>query len=192
MVRVEDGRTVRRWESGEREIPGPVTVIMETAMDFLAQKDEIAQQLERLRSGEMRPSTMSWGNKITEDTASTIARLSDAMTSLDDALTIITRQPPHDGRAAKRVHWYTLKRQVPKFDPSQKDEWSVPGETSCEAALAYFEKYEGFSDGLEMCGDVDLTAEFLLEKREVLRSQSGASQLLRPGELVDSFCVRRV
>jgi DNA-binding transcriptional regulator YiaG len=29
LVRVESGRTVRRWESGERDIPGPVTVIIE-------------------------------------------------------------------------------------------------------------------------------------------------------------------
>ena len=29
LVRVESGRTVRRWEAGEREIPGPVVVITE-------------------------------------------------------------------------------------------------------------------------------------------------------------------
>jgi DNA-binding transcriptional regulator YiaG len=29
MVRVESGRTVRRWESGDRAIPGPVAVIVE-------------------------------------------------------------------------------------------------------------------------------------------------------------------
>lgn len=29
LVRVESGRTVRRWESGERDVPGPVTVIAE-------------------------------------------------------------------------------------------------------------------------------------------------------------------
>jgi DNA-binding transcriptional regulator YiaG len=28
MVRVESGRTVRRWEAGERDIPGPVIVIL--------------------------------------------------------------------------------------------------------------------------------------------------------------------
>lgn len=33
MVRVESGRTVRRWESGERDIPGPVIVIVELAKD---------------------------------------------------------------------------------------------------------------------------------------------------------------
>jgi DNA-binding transcriptional regulator YiaG len=29
IVRVQSGRTVRRWESGERDIPGPVKVIVE-------------------------------------------------------------------------------------------------------------------------------------------------------------------
>ena len=30
------GRTVRRWESGERDIPGPVTVIVRALMDSRA------------------------------------------------------------------------------------------------------------------------------------------------------------
>jgi len=29
LVRVESGRTVRRWEAGDRDIPGPVIVICE-------------------------------------------------------------------------------------------------------------------------------------------------------------------
>jgi hypothetical protein len=29
LVRVESGRTVRRWESGERDIPGPVIVLLD-------------------------------------------------------------------------------------------------------------------------------------------------------------------
>lgn len=32
LVRVESGRTVRRWESGERDIPGPVAVLVEAIM----------------------------------------------------------------------------------------------------------------------------------------------------------------
>lgn len=32
LVRVESGRTVRRWESGERDIPGPVVVIVDAIM----------------------------------------------------------------------------------------------------------------------------------------------------------------
>jgi hypothetical protein len=89
------------------------------------------------------------------------------------------------------VHWYHLKRLNPLYEPPQKDEWSIPGELSCEAALAYFEKHEGFADGLEICDELD--AEFVLEKRLLLRTQSpsGASQWLRAGNVVDSFPVRR-
>jgi DNA-binding transcriptional regulator YiaG len=29
LVRVSSGRTVRKWEDGEREIPGPVTVLVD-------------------------------------------------------------------------------------------------------------------------------------------------------------------
>lgn len=29
LVRVESGRTVRRWESGERDIPGPVLALLD-------------------------------------------------------------------------------------------------------------------------------------------------------------------
>jgi DNA-binding transcriptional regulator YiaG len=32
LVRVESGRTVRRWEAGERDVPGPVTVLAEALM----------------------------------------------------------------------------------------------------------------------------------------------------------------
>jgi DNA-binding transcriptional regulator YiaG len=32
LVRVESGRTVRRWEAGDREIPGPVVVIVEALL----------------------------------------------------------------------------------------------------------------------------------------------------------------
>lgn len=32
-VRVESGRTVRRWEAGERDIPGPVTALVEIWLD---------------------------------------------------------------------------------------------------------------------------------------------------------------
>jgi hypothetical protein len=200
MLRVDDGRTVRRWEAGEREIPGPVIVLMETAMGYLAKREMILQQLEMLRSGKMRTSS-SQGNKMVDDTEDTIARLSEAKVSYEDALEILksvdgeleilTRQPPV-GETAGKVHWYHLKRQTPKYEPSQKDDWSIPGELSCEAALAYFEKHEGFGGGLEICEDSDLSAEFILEKREVLRSQQGASQRLSAGRLVDSFSVRRV
>lgn len=32
LVRVESDRTVRKWEGGERDIPGPVQVIIEAIM----------------------------------------------------------------------------------------------------------------------------------------------------------------
>ena len=32
-VGVESGRTVRRWEAGERDIPGPVVVLLEIWLD---------------------------------------------------------------------------------------------------------------------------------------------------------------
>jgi hypothetical protein len=196
MLRVEDGRTVRRWEAGEREIPGPVIVMMETVMSYLAEKALISQQLEMLHSRKMRTSK-SQGNRMVDDTKDTIARLSKAKASYEDALRtltgtleVLTRQPAV-GDVSKQVHWYHLRRQTPKFDPPQKDDWSVPGELSCEAALAYFEKHEGFSDGLEICDDADRSAEFVLERRSVLRSQHGASQRLSPGELLKTFSVRR-
>jgi hypothetical protein len=191
MVRMGDGRTVRRWESGESEIPGPVTVILETAMDFLRQKEEILVQLEKLESGEMRSGakTMSWGVALTEDTTSKdIARLNEAKTSLDAALAILTRQPPRDGSPSNQVHWYNLERMTGRHDPAHR--WSLPGETSPEAALAYFVKDAGFPHRLEICGDAHF-AEFVLEQRHVLRTQSGASQRLRAGDLVKTFYVKR-
>jgi DNA-binding transcriptional regulator YiaG len=36
VVNVESGRTVRRWESGERDIPGPVQVIVDLALNIPA------------------------------------------------------------------------------------------------------------------------------------------------------------
>lgn len=36
LVQVESGRTVRRWEAGERDIPGPVTVIVGALMESRA------------------------------------------------------------------------------------------------------------------------------------------------------------
>lgn len=189
MVRVEDGRTVRRWEAGDREIPGPVIVLMETAMGYLAEKAVIAKQLEMLRSGKMKTGS-NRGKEIVDDTADAIDRLLEADKSYDQALEIITRQP-QVGVPSTLVHWYTLQRMTPLFDPSQHDDWSIPGERSPEAALAYFQKQDGISGQLEICCDGDLRAEFLLEKREVLRSQSGASQRLSAGKLVETYHVRR-
>jgi DNA-binding transcriptional regulator YiaG len=192
MVRVEGGgRTVRRWEAGEREIPGPVTVVMETAMHFLRQRDDLTQQLEAFQSGKMHSGSMSWGHQVVDTTADNIVRLVDAQNSLEKALEILTRQPPTDPSTPRQVHWYSLKRATPKYPPPEKDEWSIPGETSCEAALAYFEKHVEPDLGLELCEEGDLNAEFLLEKREVIRTQRGASQWLQPGAVVATLSVRR-
>lgn len=39
LVQVESGRTVRRWESGERDIPGPVVVLTDAIMSSEAVRD---------------------------------------------------------------------------------------------------------------------------------------------------------
>jgi hypothetical protein len=75
------------------------------------------------------------------------------------------------------------------FDPTQKDEWTIPEELGPEAALAYFAKYEGFTDGLEIRDDDGPLAEFVLEKREVLHRPVGASQRLSAGKLIDTYSV---
>jgi transcriptional regulator with XRE-family HTH domain len=36
LLRVQSGRTVRRWEAGERDVPGPVIVIAEGLRDSAA------------------------------------------------------------------------------------------------------------------------------------------------------------
>lgn len=191
MVRMGDGRTVRRWEAGEHEIPGPVTVVLETAMDFLRQRDEIDRQLEMLQSGEMRSGSMSWGNRWGDTTTANIDRLLEAKRSLEQALVILTRQPSANGSSSELVHWYTLRRTTPRYKPGEKDEWSLPGETSPEAALAYFVKDARFPYGLQLCDGDDLAAEFLLEKRYVIRMQFGATQRLQPGELVETLLAKR-
>jgi hypothetical protein len=191
MVRMGDGRTVRRWETGDSEIPGPVTVVLETAMDFLSEKEAISRQLERMHAGGMTVGTMRFGGIREDNTAERIAQLEDARNSLEQALAILTRQPPGDGSPATRVHWYDLRRISPRHRPGEKDSWSLPGETSPEAALAYFVRDAGFPSPLEICSGDDLAAEFVLEKRTVLRTKSGASQHLRAGDdVVETFFVK--
>jgi hypothetical protein len=204
MLRVDDGRTVRRWETPGATLPGPVIVVMETAMSYLNERAMIAQQLDMLRSGKMRTGGHD-GHRRFDDTEENIVRLSAAdadyvaalktLTQVDeklgDGLEALTLQPPA-GAPARQVHWYHLWRQTPKHEAGQKDDWSVPGEVSPEAALAYFEKHEGFSEGLSLCPDTaDLSVEFTLEQREVLRTPRGNSVGLRAGRLVDSFAVKR-
>ena len=178
---------MRRWEAAEREIPGPVIVILETAMGYLDDIKLIDTQLEMLRSGKMRSGSTTSAGRV-DNTAADIERLTASRQNLIEALEILTRQPASDG--SNRVHWYTLRRSTPLFDPLQKDEWTIPGELSPEAALAYFAKSEGFMHGLEICDNDGPLTEFILEKREVLRRQVGASQRLSAGKLIDTYLVR--
>jgi hypothetical protein len=174
MLRVDDGRSIRRWEAGDSAIPGPVTVVLETAMNYLAKRAMIARLLEMLRSG----------NGAEYEAVLSILR------SVDDGLETLTRQP-QAYEAAREVHWYHLWRQPPKYTPPETDDWSVPGEISPEAALLYFEKHEGFSRGLALCDPFDHAAEFILEKRELLRTPRGNSLGLRAGKTLKKFHVKR-
>ena len=79
---------------------------------------------------------------------------------------------------------------MPKHNPPEEDRWTLPGETSPEAALLYFEKNTGFG-ALELCEAGDHRAEFLLEQQVASRQDFGASQRIRPGELVQTYYVRR-
>ena len=184
MLGIEDGRTVRRWEAGDRELPGPVVVVMETAIGYLRKIDMLSQQLDLLRSGNMHT-----GTNGVDDTERSIAALSEAKKSYEEAYEILVRQPP-PGAAAKEVHWYHLRRMTPQFEAGGKDDWSLPGELSPQAALFYFERHEGFGGGLELCRDGDLSADFILEQRTLLRRQHGASQRLSAGHLVRTFFAR--
>lgn len=182
---------MRRWEAGEREIPGPVIVIVETAMGYLDSIKLIDQQLAMFRSGKMTSGETTRDGRLAQTDAD-IDRLTASRESLVEALEILTRQPVDDG--SDRVHWYTLQRATPLFAPEQAGtEGRVvnPGELSPEAALAYFTKHEGFDEGLEIADDDDPLTEFVLEKREVLRRHVGASQRLSAGRLIDTYSVRR-
>lgn len=106
-------------------------------------------------------------------------------------MVIITRQPSSSSASAARaVHWYTLSRLSPKHRPPEKDRWTLPCETSPEAALLYFEKDTGFT-ALELCEVGDNQAEFLLEQQVANRRDFGTSQRIQPGDLVNKFYVRR-
>lgn len=48
MVHVESGRTVRRWEAGERDIPGPVIVLMRIIANVPAAREYLTSALPRL------------------------------------------------------------------------------------------------------------------------------------------------
>jgi len=46
LVRVESGGTVRRWEAGERDIPGPVQVIVDALMSSRAVRRHFSVAIE--------------------------------------------------------------------------------------------------------------------------------------------------
>jgi DNA-binding transcriptional regulator YiaG len=45
LVRVKSGRTVRRWEAGERDIPGPVIVLVTALQESQAVRRYFGVQL---------------------------------------------------------------------------------------------------------------------------------------------------
>jgi DNA-binding transcriptional regulator YiaG len=45
LVRIASGRAVRRWEAGDRDIPGPVTVIAEGLRDSAVIRDHFLPRL---------------------------------------------------------------------------------------------------------------------------------------------------
>lgn len=185
MVGVEDGRTVRRWEAGERELPGGVTVMVETALSYVNKIEMISHQLDEMKSGKMRV-----GDGRSDQTADAITRLTQAKNDYEEAFEMLTRRPAPTRNATVNIHWYHLRRMTPKFGAG-KDDWSLPGERSPEAALAYFEKHEGFKEGLELCNDDDLSADFILEQKILHSQRRGAASWLTPGELVRTFFVTR-
>ena len=140
--------------------------------DYLAKRTEIARLLEMV------------GKDADQAAVLNILR------SVDDGLETLMRLPPVN-EAAREAHWYHLWRQPPKYTPPEKDDWSVAGELSLEGALVHFEKHEGFGGGLLLCDHVDLAAEFILEKRELLRNPRGNSLGFRAGKSLQKFHVKR-
>lgn len=47
LVGVSDGRTVRRWEAGDRAIPGPVIVIVSALLKSAAVRRHLGVTLDR-------------------------------------------------------------------------------------------------------------------------------------------------
>jgi hypothetical protein len=87
------------------------------------------------------------------------------------------------------VHFYSLKRSTPKFNPGEKDEWSIPGALSPDEALRYFEKDLGCR--LSRINDDALVGQFVLEQRERIVEPIGASMSIRPGEVLTTFWVEQ-
>ena len=168
-------------------------------MDYLRQRIDIMQQLDMLTSGKMRSHSRTGTQAWRDTTSENIETLSQAKKSFENALRIITkqtelltRQPLADGSPIELVHWFNLRSLTSQHKTGQKDEWSLPGETSAERALAYFERDSRFSHRLAICNDGDPAATFLLEERELIRIPFGASHRLRPGDLIKTYAVKTV
>ncbi len=162
-------------------------------MQFVARRDSILQQLNVYLPGAMRTGERKLPQAAVVDTTDAyVTRLLEHKQMFDDLLTNLTRQPSGESQSSFSVHWYHLKRMTPKYAPPKKDDWSLPGETSPEAALAFFERHSHLGHGLELCDEGDMRADFLLEQLHVLRSQHGASYRIQPGELVKVFYVRPI
>ena len=80
ILGIEDGRTVRRWEAGDRELPGPVVVVMETALGYLRKIEMLSRQLDLLTSGKMHT-----GTNGVDGTEASVAALSQAKKSYEEA-----------------------------------------------------------------------------------------------------------
>ena len=190
MVQVEGGgRTVRRWEAGESVIPGPVTVIMETAMSCLAQRAGIMRQIEMIETGELRSGSISWVHPTGVDTtAENLETLKKHKRIFEESLEILTRGIVTEPGGPDQVHYYRLL----SLDNPRQKQWSHPGEKSAEAALSYFAKQVCPGRHLVLCTIDDLRAEYALEKLRVIRTQHGGHYRIQPGELVDTLSVRTV
>lgn len=60
LVEVSDGRTVRRWARGERDVPGPVAVILRALLDSPAVRQYFGLTIES------DPRAVRQGDPITE------------------------------------------------------------------------------------------------------------------------------
>ena len=163
---------------------------METITGNLAQRDMIDQQLELLRAGKFKLGNQTRSGNVDESPA-TVTQLEMQRAELESALALLLRQPETEGSPSGKVHWYQLSRRTPKHQPPEKDDWTVPGKLSPQAALFYFVKHERVAPGLELCGDDD-PSDFVLYQQELHRTQHGAAARLSPGKVLQSFSVREV
>jgi hypothetical protein len=89
------------------------------------------------------------------------------------------------------VHFYRLMRATRKFDPAEKDEWSLPGALSPDEALKLFEGELGF--GLKRIDADAHLGEFVLEQRERYARPISASMSpsIQAGRVLAAIWVER-